>query len=276
MVRAMAAAKRGGWWSWGAFAFGFAYWFAFVLVLEPGNIQKAAAPLPWMREIVRMTGAGLLGAAITPFVFALTARRPVEGPADWRRILWYAGWTLGLAALLIVVSTILAVAFLDEGRYGLAAALAGQFEGNFPLLVFFVGLLIAIAHGAYFHRRLAEASEPPVQSDGWLKTVTVKDRGTLQVVALADVGWIESQGNYVALHAAGQTHLIRETLAGFEARLDPRRFARIHRRTIVALARIKTIKPVAGGDALVTLDDGADVRMSRSYRDAVGQRIAAR
>lgn len=272
----MGTATRLGWrdgGTLGVFAFGFAYWFGFVLVLEPGNVLRAdQAPLLG-QEILRLTGAGLLGAAITPLVFALARRFPAEGPGDGRRILLHLGAAFAIAAWLIVASTVLAVLFLSEERRPLGAALLGQFAANGLLLFFFVVLLSAIAHGFHYFRRYGEAAALPESAERFLQSVAVKDRERTLIVAMTDVGWIEAQGNYVALHAGGRAHLIRETLTAFERRLDPARFARIHRRTIVALPRVKSIAPLPGGDATVTLEDGAEIRMSRSYREAVRAKL---
>ncbi len=96
------------------------------------------------------------------------------------------------------------------------------------------------------------------------------------MLELANVDWIETQGNYLALHAGPAVHLIRETSVRFEARLDPRRFVRIHRRTIVALDRIRDVAALSNGDASLRLNDGTELRMSRGFRDAVLEKVGAR
>lgn len=85
-------------------------------------------------------------------------------------------------------------------------------------------------------------------------------------VRLADVQWIESSGNYVILHAGKERHEVRETLQALEARLDPRRFTRIHRRLIVALDAIRELQPWFGGDQVMILQDGTKLRVSRTHR----------
>lgn len=96
----------------------------------------------------------------------------------------------------------------------------------------------------------------------------------MAVIDLATVGWIEGQGNYQALQGDGAARLVRETSARLEARLPAGRFVRIHRRTLVAVDRIRAITPRANGDATVTLDDGVVLPMSRSFRDVVRQAVA--
>ncbi len=86
-------------------------------------------------------------------------------------------------------------------------------------------------------------------------------------VRLADVQWIESSGNYVILHA-GQAIAMKcaRRCQALEARLDPRRFTRIHRRLIVALDAIRELQPWFGGDQVMILQDGTKLRVSRTHR----------
>jgi len=82
-----------------------------------------------------------------------------------------------------------------------------------------------------------------------------------------DVDWVEAARNNVILHVGGESIVHRETMQGIEERLDPERFLRIHRSTIVALDRIRELQPGGnGGDWLVTLRDGTTLSMSESYR----------
>ncbi|HXC53808.1 MAG TPA: LytTR family DNA-binding domain-containing protein [Rhizomicrobium sp.] len=257
------------------FALGFAYWLALVVVLEPGNVLRGAT-LPLGMEAARLAGAGLLGAAITPAVFALTRHRPIEGEARWRRAALHLGCDLCLAALLIVAAGVLAALFgLD--RRPLPVALADQLAIDGLLLFFAVAALTGIAHALLFQARAQSAgSAPPAPAAGYLAAVPVRTRGRVLLLDLAQVGWIESQGNYLALHDGAASHLIRETSVRFETLLDPARFARIHRQTIVALDRIREIASLPSGDATVTLDDGTRLRMSRGFRDGVRKQFEAR
>jgi two-component system, LytTR family, response regulator len=99
--------------------------------------------------------------------------------------------------------------------------------------------------------------------------IPVPSEGRVVFVPVDDVDWIEGSGNYVQLHAAGGVYRLRQTMSGIEASLDPARFRRIHRRTIVALARVRELEPLAGGAALLRLRDGTELKMSRGYRDVI-------
>ncbi len=89
--------------------------------------------------------------------------------------------------------------------------------------------------------------------------------GTI-VVDVDTIDWIEAADYYVSIHAGGRTHLLRETMADLEGRLDPARFFRAHRSAIVNLDRVRTIRPLFHGDAELVLSTGDEVRLSRTRR----------
>lgn len=109
-----------------------------------------------------------------------------------------------------------------------------------------------------------------------LDRVAVKVDGGLQVVPTADVDWWETEGNYMRLHVDGRSHLIRMTAAAIEPQLDPRTFVRIHRRFIVNVDRIVEVQPWLAGDAFLLLRNGTKLRLSRTFRERLQARLAAR
>ena len=94
----------------------------------------------------------------------------------------------------------------------------------------------------------------------------VKSGGRSHFVRVKDIDWIESKRNDVLLHVGSATHLFHDTTSGIESRLDPARFLRIHRSTIVAIDRIKELHPWFNGDYEVVLKDGAKLARSASYK----------
>lgn len=88
-------------------------------------------------------------------------------------------------------------------------------------------------------------------------------------VRVVDVDWIEADGNYVRVQTGDTVHLIRDTMHGVEAKLDPEEFVRIHRSAIVAIDRIQSIEARESGEYLVTLRGGAKLVSSRGYSDRV-------
>ncbi|HEX7090853.1 MAG TPA: LytTR family DNA-binding domain-containing protein [Longimicrobiales bacterium] len=100
-----------------------------------------------------------------------------------------------------------------------------------------------------------------------LERFLVRQRGRMRLVRAAEVDWIEAADNYVRLHVDKESLLARATLAEVEKRLDPTKFARVHRSAIVNLDAIRELRPWSHGDALLVLRSGAEVRLSRRYRD---------
>jgi two-component system LytT family response regulator len=103
----------------------------------------------------------------------------------------------------------------------------------------------------------------------YVDRITVRSGERLLLVRAEEIDWIEAEGNYVKLHAGAETHMVRETIGGLEARLDPARFARTHRSTIVNLDRVREIEPTFHGDYRVVLRNGTKLPLSRTYRDRV-------
>ena len=90
-------------------------------------------------------------------------------------------------------------------------------------------------------------------------------------VSVEDIDWIEAYGNYVRLHVGKGVHLIRETLGNVERKLDPTRFARVHRSSIVNLDRVTRMDLWGAGDYVVLLKDGTKLKLSRWYRSRIEQ-----
>jgi len=101
----------------------------------------------------------------------------------------------------------------------------------------------------------------------YAQRLVIKTTGRIYFLKTEDLDWIEACGNYVTLHVGAETHLLRETLSHLESRLDPARFLRIHRSHLVQLDRIKELTPLFNGDYNVRLHSGAEVTLSRTYRD---------
>lgn len=101
----------------------------------------------------------------------------------------------------------------------------------------------------------------------------LRDGDGTQVLAMAQIDWVEAAGNYLCIRAQGRTHVQRCTLAQMERRLDPRRFQRIHRSRIVNVERIARLVPQFNGDHTVVLHDGTELALSRTYRDALFARL---
>ena len=103
--------------------------------------------------------------------------------------------------------------------------------------------------------------------------LVVRSSGRIYFVPTADIDWCEAAGNYVRLHVGARTHFIRETMARLQEMLDPARFVRIHRSTIVNVDRIQELHSSFNGEYLVLLRDGTRLTLSRGYRDHLHARL---
>jgi len=118
-------------------------------------------------------------------------------------------------------------------------------------------------------------ARPLHTSEGPLLRLVVRSNGRIRFVKTADIAWIGAEGNYACVHAGAESYLVREALSALEAQLDPQRFVRIHRATIVNLDRVRELEPMFNGQHAVLLDDGTRVTMSRRYRAHV-ERVLGR
>lgn len=96
--------------------------------------------------------------------------------------------------------------------------------------------------------------------------LVIKAGGRVFFLKIDEIDWVEAAGNYARVHCGGEAHLLRETMSGLEDRLDPNKFLRIHRSTIVNIERIQELQPWFHGDYVVILRDGTQLTLSRSYR----------
>lgn len=94
----------------------------------------------------------------------------------------------------------------------------------------------------------------------------VRKRGKEIMVEVADIDWVEAAGNYAVLHVGGETLEIRSSLTKLEGELDPKRFVRVHKSYVVNVARIAEVTPWISGDWRIRQQDGAEVNLSRRYR----------
>lgn len=101
----------------------------------------------------------------------------------------------------------------------------------------------------------------------YLRRLTVKNRGRTIFLAVDDIDYIVSEGNYLRLQVGKEGHLIRSAMHQLEERLDPDKFARIHRSTIINIDRVKEMHPLFNGDQLVIMKTGKELTLSRNYRD---------
>ena len=88
-------------------------------------------------------------------------------------------------------------------------------------------------------------------------------------VPVASIQWIDAAGDYMCVHAEGNTHILRGTMKELEGVLDPRMFQRVHRSTIVNLRFVKSLRAHMNGEYFLTLEGGQELKLSRTYRDKI-------
>lgn len=122
------------------------------------------------------------------------------------------------------------------------------------------------------------APAPPARRPGrWLERLLVRTQDRALFVRVSDIDWIEAADYNIHIHTSERTYTTRETLSGLAEKLDPRRFVRVHRSTIINVDRLREVQPYFHGAYVLTLHDGTEVRLSRSRRraleEALGQSI---
>ncbi|MDB5694666.1 MAG: response regulator transcription factor [Sphingomonas bacterium] len=103
------------------------------------------------------------------------------------------------------------------------------------------------------------------------KIINIKDQGQIFRVDIDTIELIEAAGDYMVIKTGDNSLVLRETMKDLEKRLDPRRFQRVHRSTIVNLDLVKQVKPHTNGECFLILNSGGSVKVSRSYRDVVAR-----
>lgn len=116
--------------------------------------------------------------------------------------------------------------------------------------------------------RIMQALASLQQRDAYLERLPVREDERVVLVDVDDIVWIKASGNTVRLHLADRVYELRDTMSALAARLDPRRFARVHRSAIINIRRVKDIHPWFNGYHVVTMDTGQQLRMSRYQHEA--------
>ena len=116
-----------------------------------------------------------------------------------------------------------------------------------------------------------DGSGDAVQASRYERLINIKDQGQIFRVDVDTIERIDAAGDYMVIYTADNNLILRETMKDLEKRLDPRRFQRIHRSTIVNLDLVKQVKPHTNGECFLVLNSGANVKVSRSYGDVVAR-----
>src|SRR5215210_1669372 len=120
--------------------------------------------------------------------------------------------------------------------------------------------ILSTRNGEMDQRILAILEELKAGSK-YLERLVIKSGGRVFFLDTDDIDWIEAEGNYVSVHTGKKSHLLRETISSLEAQLDPKKFLRIHRSSIIKIDRIKELQPWFHGEYRVLLMDGTQLTL---------------
>ena len=221
-------------------------------------------PWGWGQALEASLPAWYLWGLLSLVVVWLARRFQVDRANFGRHFFIHLGGSLDIALLQLVAAVgIQDLLHAAAGRpYPFAQKLVDDFTLFFHWNVLIYWAIVAVVHAYDYHHAL-EQRRVTRPADRLL----VEDDGRSFFVRTADVDWIEAAKNYVRLHVGDRTHLLRSTLTALEQRLDPERFRRINRSAVVNLDRVRELQPWFHGDAIIILQTGTRVTLSRRYRD---------
>ena len=101
------------------------------------------------------------------------------------------------------------------------------------------------------------------------RKITIKDRDSIKLIKMDSIAWVDAAGDYMCVHAEGETHIMRCTMTQLLKELDADIFKRVHRSTIVNLNCIEEVIPHTKGEYFLQIDNGERIKVSRNYRDTI-------
>jgi hypothetical protein len=240
--------------------------------VEAVQEARRGVDLPFSRAFATEVASHLVVAALIPVLYWMHRRWPIRGQP--RNLLVH-----GLAVVPFSIVHTAGMAALRMLWFAGVLGEAYSFPLTFDRLAFEFakdivnyGLLsTGVVAMRYFFSRPSAAEAPvapaPPPAAGPLpERFAVRKRGKEIMVEVADIDWVEAAGNYAVLHVGGETLEIRSSLTKLEGELDPKRFVRVHKSYVVNVARIAEVTPWISGDWRIRLQDGAEVNLSRRYR----------
>jgi hypothetical protein len=246
------------------------------------DVQRSALAFAAWKPVVWETSSGFLMLLLVPAVVLFTRRYPLHRDT-WRRhlpcylvasIVWSLLHVLGMVALRKFVYALQGEHY-DFGNWPMELV----YEYMKDVRAFTSTVVLIHAYRFILLRLQGEASlldepdvGPPVDAVERPERFLVRKLGREFLVAANDIEWIQASGNYANLRVRGRDYPLRSTIAGVETRLDPQRFARVHRSYIVNLDQVTMIEPLDTGDARLHLKDGTTLPCSRRYRSGLRER----
>jgi len=234
------------------------------------GFASKGADLAWDRLALEMTVTWGGWAILTPVIVFAVRRLPLASENPWRAMLHVPiGVGVGLVHSLLVAT--ITPLFIWRPSF---APIRDMFAGRLASAIAFETLIyfmVAAVFYAYIYatearqRQIAFATAESDRAD----SLAVPARDGVLRVPVKSIDWLQAEDNYVRLHAAGHSHLLRTTLSALEKRLGAQDFVRIHRSAMVSVPRIARLKRMASDRYAVILINGTQLRVSRAYRKRV-------
>ena len=242
--------------------------------VEVANEASRGTPITFGRALAIEIASHLVVAALLPVLYWLHRRWPISGPR--RNLLIHTlavvpfsiVHTLGMTALrLLWFAGILGERYafpltVDRLGYEFAKDVIAYIMLNAGILA----LRHLLARPSAVPTAAPPVPHPPQPVEPIKERFAVRKRGREIMVEVIDIDWVEAAGNYAVLHVGGETLEIRSSLSKLESELDPKRFVRVHKSYLVNVSRIAEVTPWISGDWRIRLHDGAEVNLSRRYR----------
>lgn len=257
-------------------AIGGGLWFAaslasaaqgYIFSLHQGRAQ------PWWPTLGYTAAIFSIWALLTPL--ALKAADRIDAARPGRAvtvILWLLGYPLATATHIALFVILFRPVYGQEAATPLAMAKPVWLANIDTSLFAYLALTAVVAWRR--HRRSATAAEPGVEPEhNSADALWVRGSGGALRVPLGEIDWIAAAGDYAELHCAGRAMLTDDSLAALSRRLPADEFARIHRGAIVRIDRIREMRRLGRGDAMLVLTDGRQLRLSRRYRKNIAAHL---
>lgn len=240
-------------------------------LLEAGRDNES---MPWWHPFTWELSSLVVNMALAPFIGEAVRRWPPRRDNLARFVPIHLGLTVPYSLLHVggMVWLRKAVYAASGGFYDFTHGVLWRelfYEWRKDVLVY---ATFAAVYYVYRHYAAQQAaSNAPAADD----RIEIRDGGAAVFLAPTDILWVEAAGNYVEFNTATRAHLVRGTLATWEAKLTQRGFVRVHRSRLVNRAHVSAIKPTPSGDIEITLDTGRTLAGSRRYRAALETTPAA-
>lgn len=223
----------------------------------------------WIEPVVWEASSAIVIIGLAPLIGRAMRHWPPQADKLPAFLLIHLGLTIPFG-----LAHILAIFMMRESAYWAVGARYGFFDNGVAITLLYewrkdVLVYAAIAATYWVFRYVAERRGAKTPVD---ERIEVRDGGAAIFLSPSDITHVEAAGNYVEFHTAKKTHLVRGTLASWEARLTARGFIRVHRSRLVNRTKIAALKPTPSGDVEISLVDERTILGSRRYRALLTER----